>query len=93
MFAVAEYPEACDLLNIYSENESNFEKFQHFTSPKTLLLSKISKNWTYLTRISEFLRKTILHFTIFMMPYKSREILGGYYDLLEKSIKNALKIA
>ena len=62
-----------------------------FLVPKIHLLRKISKNWTYFTRISEFFRKIILNFSIFMIPYKSREILGEFYYLVEKFIKESSK--
>ena len=43
------------------ENESIFQKYQHFSFPKNqFFLRKISKNSTYFTKISEFFRKLFL---------------------------------
>ena len=54
-------------------------------------LRKLSKNGIDFTRISEFFRKIILKFSIFMIPYKSREIRSGFYYQVEKIILKSSK--
>ena len=76
------------------ENESSFQKYRHFSLPKNLFfLRKISKNWTYFTRISEvFLKNYFKNFT-FYDTYKSREIRFEFYYLIENFMNKAKKIA
>ena len=56
------------------ENESSFQKYQHFSCPKDpFFLDRILKNRKYFTRISEFFRKIILNFQFFWYPKISTE--------------------
>ena len=72
----------------------HFSIIATFSCPKkSIFLRRISKSWTYFTRISEFIRKSILKFSIFMISYKSREIPGEFSYQVEKPIKKAQKIA
>ena len=64
----------CKLKNLL-ENESIYEKYQHFSCPKNPFFWKIEQ---ILQEFSEFFRKIILKFSIFMIPYKSREISGEF---------------
>ena len=70
-----------------------YARVAHFSWQKiNLFLWKISKNWTDYKHFL-FFRKTILKFSVFMIPYKSREIPGVFYYILEKFIKKLKKIA
>ena len=74
------------------ENESIFQKWQHFSTKKIhFFLLKLSNDGTDFTRISEVFSKN--YFEIFNVyeTYKSREIPGEFYYLVEKHIKKLKK--
>ena len=57
------------------KNESSFQKYQHFSSPKIyFFLRKNSKNWTNLTGIYEFFRIIIWKFSNFMKHINAEKI-------------------
>ena len=64
-----------------------FKNINIFLPKNSFFLRKLSKNGTDFTKISEYFRKIILKLSIVMIPYKSREIPGEFYYLVEKLIK------
>ena len=57
------------------ENESSFQKFKQFSCPKNLFFRRNnSKNWTYLTGISEFFSIIIRKLANFMKPINAEKI-------------------
>ena len=71
----------------YSKMNPFFKNSNIFLAKNPVFLRKLSKNWSDFTRISEFFRKIILKFSIFMILYKAKEIHGGFYYQVEKILK------
>ena len=68
------------------ENDSIFQKYQHFSCQKNpIFLRKSLRCLTDFTTISEIFRKIILQISIFMKgAYKSRENSNEFSYLVEK---------
>ena len=68
------------------ENDSIFQKYQHFSCQKNrLFLRKSLRCLTDFTKISEFFHKIIFKVSIFMDgAYKSRENSNAFSYLVEK---------
>ena len=66
-----------------------FQNINIFLARKLkFFIRKISKNWAYFTRNSEFSSKDYLKISILLEgPYKAREIPDEFYDLVEKLFK------
>ena len=76
------------------ENDSSFQKYQHFSCPKNLFFSK--KKFEKVKIFDRNLRicsNNYFKFSPFMKPYKFREILCEFKYLNEKFMKKAHKIA
>ena len=72
----------------------HFSKIATFFLPrKSIFSTKTFEKWNRLYKNFLFFRKIILKFSIFMIHYKSREMSGEFYYLVEKLIKKAQKIA
>ena len=70
----------------------HFAKISTFFSSEKSIFSKTNfEELSILTRISDSFRKFILQLSMFMKPYKSREIPNELYDLVKKFIKKLKK--
>ena len=76
------------------ENESIFQKYQHFSCPKNpFFLRKLSKNWTFYKDFLIFSKNYFANFNFYGAPSKSREIPVEFYYLVEKIIEKIQKMA